>query len=266
MKLVSSPENPLFRQVQALMRSGRDRDDSGLAVIEGTHLVRSFLHSKGQPPHLTVFCADQSDHPDLAQLGLELPMDRKVAFSPKLFSRLSPVGGGNAVLAIIPLHESSPREVLRLQGLQLWLDRVQDPGNVGSIIRSAAASGATAVVLGPGSADAWSPKCLRGGMGGHFAIEVCRSLQPLSDVGLEFEGRILAASAAADVSLYETDLSGSVAILLGSEGHGISAELERLARTRFRIPTRDAVESLNVGAAAAVICFERARRLRVPGS
>lgn len=264
MKHISSADNPLFRQIQELLRSSRAREASGIAVIEGSHLVDAYLQSKREPPLLTVLSVADLDHPDIVRVASSLPADRKVAFAARLFARLTPVAGSNGVLAMIPISQVAAAELLGRGGFQLWLDGIQDPGNVGSLIRSAAAAGAAAVVLGPGSADPWSPKCLRAGMGGHFATRVHAARQPLQVVADSFGGRIVAADAAAEESLYETDLSEPVAVVLGNEGQGISEVLAARVHARFRIPMAPRMESLNVAAAGAVICFERVRRgLRV---
>jgi RNA methyltransferase, TrmH family len=183
-----------------------------------------------------------------------------ICLEDRLFAKLSPVAGRNGVLAIIPTVATSLVEAVGRGGFQLWLDSVQDPGNVGSLIRSAAASGAGAVVLGRGCADPWSPKCLRGGMGGHFAIALAQ-VDDLGEVVRQWRGRVLVADANAGGHLFDTDLKGDTAVILGGEGAGVQPELAALATGLVGIPMAGAVESLNVGAAGAVICFERLRQI-----
>ncbi|MEO8040643.1 MAG: TrmH family RNA methyltransferase, partial [Betaproteobacteria bacterium] len=169
MKFIQSSENPLFRRLLALRDSGRERREEGATLIEGAHLIDAYIENHGKVPGMIVLDEHSLERSDLRDLVARVPGAPLVTFRSNLFSKISPVAGGNAVLAVIPIGETSLAETLAAGAFQLWLDGVQDPGNVGSIIRSAAASGAKAIVLGPGCADPWSPKCLRAGMGGQFA-------------------------------------------------------------------------------------------------
>jgi len=131
----------------------------------------------------------------------------------------------------------------------VFLEGVQDPSNVGAIIRSAAAFGVGEVVLDKACADAWSPRALRAGMGGHFSLAI-RQVARLDVAG--FDGTLLCTVVRGGGSLRETKLNGRLGWIFGGEGRGVSPELEKLVRTKVTIPI--ATESLNVAAAAA-ICF-----------
>ena len=143
-------------------------------------------------------------------------------------------------------------EAKDVKGSCVFLEGVQDAGNVGAIIRSAAAFGIQGVILDQACADAWSPKVLRAAMGGHFAL----SLKSVSDISVEaraFKGKLLSTVASEGVSLSKADLSGRLGWLFGSEGRGLGPELREAGR-KIRIDTAPGTESLNVAAAAA-ICF-----------
>ncbi|MDH4235333.1 MAG: RNA methyltransferase, partial [Gallionella sp.] len=141
----------------------------------------------------------------------------------------------------------------------LLLEDIQDPGNLGSMLRSAAAAGCDAVFLSTSCADAWSPKVLRAAMGGHFALAI-HERQDLTSVAKVFPGTLLAASLQARHSLYDCDLRGNVAFLVGNEGAGLSAGLLELATQTITIPMRGKIESLNAAAATAICLFEAARQ------
>jgi TrmH family RNA methyltransferase len=141
------------------------------------------------------------------------------------------------------------------------LEDIQDPGNLGSILRTAAAAGCDAAFISTGCADVWSPKVLRAAMGGHFALSLHEHAD-LFNVAAVFEGTLFATSLQASASLYDSKLNGNVAFAFGNEGAGLSAELSNLCRQRVRIPMHGKVESLNVAAAAAVCLFEAARQRR----
>jgi len=174
----------------------------------------------------------------------------------KLFAELSELKTPGGILALIDIPGVSalPGAV----SFCVLLEDIQDPGNLGSILRSAAAAGCDAVFLSRGCADAWSPKVLRAGMGGHFVLGIYDSADLLA-VAAEFSGKLFAASLDATNSLYDCDLRGKLAFAVGNEGAGLSENL-LAAGLRITIPMPGKVESLNVAAAAAVCLFEAARQ------
>jgi TrmH family RNA methyltransferase len=141
----------------------------------------------------------------------------------------------------------------------LLLEDIQDPGNLGSMLRSAAAAGCDAVFLSTGCADAWSPKVLRAAMGGHFVLNI-HERQDLPGVANAFPGTLLAASLQAKRSLYDCDLRGNIAFLVGNEGAGLSAGLLDMATQTVAIPMPGKIESLNAAAATAICLFEAVRQ------
>jgi TrmH family RNA methyltransferase len=142
----------------------------------------------------------------------------------------------------------------------LLLEDIQDPGNLGSMLRTAAAAGADTVYLSKGCTDAWSPKALRGGMGAQFQLALHEHAD-LITAARDFPGKVIATSLAAGDSLYALDLRGPSAFVFGNEGAGLSAELLAAASHRIRIPMPGQMESLNAAAAAAICLFERVRQL-----
>jgi TrmH family RNA methyltransferase len=144
----------------------------------------------------------------------------------------------------------------------LLLEDIQDPGNVGTLLRSAAAAGADHVLLSPACAFAWSPKVLRSAMGAHFALNVVER----ADLGAylaAYRGASIALEGRGGRSLYELDLRGPVAFLVGNEGAGLSPGSLAAAGVRARIPISDRIESLNAAAAGTIALFEAARQRTV---
>jgi len=175
----------------------------------------------------------------------------------RLFAELSDLKTPTGILALINLPQLST--VVADSRFALLLENIQDPGNLGSMLRSAAAAGCDAVFLSAGCADAWSPKVLRAAMGGHFALDIYEQ-QNLLQVADVFSGTLLAASLQATQSLYDCDLRGSVAFLIGNEGAGLSPELSERATQRMIIPMAGKIESLNAAAAVSICLFETARQ------
>src|SRR5690606_15693084 len=196
--------------------------------------------------------------PEIARLLAQTQAAPQLCFPDGLFAQLAPVQTPTGIVAVIDIPTSGARSPSA--ELVVMLDGVQDPGNVGTIIRSAAGAGADAVLLSPQCADAWSPRTLRAAMGAHFAL----SIHPQCDLeraARAFDGRVIATGVEEGAPPYCTQLNGRVAILLGAEGAGLSAALASAAHERVTIPLARGIESLNVGAAAAVVLFERVRQL-----
>ena len=143
----------------------------------------------------------------------------------------------------------------------LLADR-QDPGNVGAILRSAAAAGVGQVFLSPHCAFAWSPKVLRAGQGAHFHLEIFEDVDLVAWVR-DYRGTLVAAVTSGGESLFTADLAGPVAVAIGNEGAGLSESLRAAAQGRVSIPMPGGFESLNAAAAAAICLFECVRRLAV---
>jgi TrmH family RNA methyltransferase len=140
------------------------------------------------------------------------------------------------------------------------LEDVQDPGNLGSILRSTAAAGIRQVYLSAQCADLWSPRVLRAGMGAHFHLD-CFAGVDLGGFAATFPGRLIATHLAARQSVFEVDLTGQIGLIFGNEGAGLSRALLDKVASVVAIPMPGQTESLNIAAAAAVCLFERVRQL-----
>jgi TrmH family RNA methyltransferase len=194
-------------------------------------------------------------NPEVQAICALLPAHVKIhVLADNLFCTLSMLKSHNAVLALW----AQPVVKTTMQGDILLLDAIQDPGNVGSILRTAVAAGISTVYLSAACADAWSPKVLRAGMGAHFAVDIVPQAD-LVAVCQAFQGEILMTHLGASESLYMADLQHSCAWIVGNEGAGVGDALAACATQTLRIPMRAGVESLNVGAATAICLFEMQR-------
>ncbi len=261
---VNSRQNvriPLYRNLARRRRAG---DES--LLLDGRHLVRD-AHGAGVPITSAAFSKDALGDEALARFALELEESGTDVFSvPRsLMDVISPVRSPSDVVAIarhtaLPLarlFERTPQLVLVAVG-------VQDAGNVGAIVRSAEAGGATGVVFTNGCADPFGWKALRGAMGSTFRLDVVGPVA-LADVVATARARgvvIVATTPRSGRSLYDTDLAGAVAFLLGGEGPGLEPEAVTGADERLSIPMQPPVESLNVAVAAALLVYEAARQRR----
>jgi len=253
MKFITSRDNGTFKRLRALAAGEREE---GRALLDGMHLVSTWATRVGAPELLAVSEAAYAQAEIAGFLSLHQAVE-PLLFPDALFRQISLVASPTGILALVAIPEPARGPI---SGSCVVLDGVQDAGNVGSILRSAAACGIGEALLTPGCARAWSPKVLRAAMGAHCFL----SIRENCDVrrNLEgFSGQLLATRLdTAARSLFDLDLTGSVAWLFGSEGAGLSAEVAALATASVLIPMPGGMESLNVGAAAAVCLFEEVRQ------
>jgi len=266
--LISSKENPLFKELRLLQATGskgqKARIASGQALLEGIHLVQTWV---GDPALKTLFTSEIGlKNTEISQAvyeHLEICPDTKVfQLDSALWDLLSDLVNAPHIAGLLDLPKSCltpPQSISSLDGDVVILDRIQDAGNVGSILRTAAAAGFTKVIAVTGCAHLWSSKVLRAGMGAHRLLDLHEgwsNQQVLSAV----TAPLLAASADAKQDLFslKQELLHPVAWVMGSEGQGISDDLMAQAKG-VSIPIDPRVESLNVSTAAAVCLFETMR-------
>jgi TrmH family RNA methyltransferase len=260
---ITSRNNPRLREAMRLVASSRDRRKTGRCVIEGEHLVAVYVERCG-PPDSVIVTDDALRRPAVRALVDACPGQAMVVPA-ALFADVATLPAGVGVLAVIPAPVAGPPG---LDGFCLLLDDVQDPGNVGSMLRSAAAAGVDRVLMSERCAFAWSPKVLRAGQGAHFCVAIHENVDLVAWAHgyLAAGGAIVAATAAGGMPPHAAPLVGRLALAVGNEGAGLSAQLAELATLRVTIPMRAGVESLNAAAAVAVLLFESVRQRAVAGA
>lgn len=254
MEIIRSRQNPLVKQLIKLADNRRERLKQRQTLLLGTHLIESAL-TAGSRLNRLLLCEGEEHSPEIIEIT-QRAQQQPLVLGRELFTEIEQ---SPSTVGIMALFDIPPTAQPMQDGFCLLLEGVQDPGNVGSILRTAAAAGVDQVWLTPGCADAWSPKVLRAGMGAHFLLPIIeRTL--LETVLANFKGDITATTLEQASSLYESRLTGSLVLAFGSEGGGVSAELLSYATQRLRIPMARPMESLNVGAAVAICTFERQRQ------
>ncbi len=252
-KHISSADNNQFKQLRKLAGSARDRRKQNQTLLDGVHLITALADSPFTP-ELIAIQEGREQEAEIQHCLKLFPNTRHLLLSRKLFEALSPVETPTGILAVLDIPESETKPFQ----CGVLLENIQDPGNLGSIMRTAAAAGADAVFLSKGCAEAWSPKAMRAAMGAHFTLAIFEQ-QDLVETCDHFK-MVVATHLQGTQSLYDLDLTQSVAFLFGNEGAGLSDELSARATHRIRIPMPGKVESLNVAAAAAVCLFEKVRQ------
>jgi TrmH family RNA methyltransferase len=265
MKFISSRDNPFFKQLINLGRSAQERRSAGLTLLDGIHLVTAYRRALGRPQRFIVSETARESSQIKCLLAEESSVGEEVVvLTDSLFQSASPVKTPTGIMALILIPE--PEEIplppsQRDERFSVLLEAMQNPGNLGSILRSAAAAGADHVYLSGGCADAWSPVTLRAAMGAHFLLRIYEK-SDLANIARTFNGKVIATSLKAKISLYQTALTGPIAFVFGNEGTGISDEILAAANEQVVIPMPGGTESLNAAAAAAVCFFERVRQMR----
>lgn len=255
MKHISSRDNPLVKHARALAHSSRERKKSGIALIEGAHLVTA-LHARGLMPQTLIASETGMERDEIRKL-MEGPAASHVVLSDALFRELSTMETPAGIVALMQPIEARP--VAPDAAFCLVLEDIQDPGNVGALLRSAAATGVRDVLMSRTCAFAWAPKVLRAGQGAHFQLNIVEGVDLPAWVRA-YRGVSLALTPVGSESLFTTAIEGPVAVLVGNEGAGLSPALLGAATCRVRLPMPGGFESLNAAAAGAIALFEVVRR------
>ncbi len=262
MERITSRQNPHFKLARKLAESARERNNTKQILMDGTRLIRAYADQFGLKDSTLLISEAGADRPEIRHIFESTSPGKSYLLADELFAEIAQVEGpeGIAAIAGIPCVESRTPDAFRI-----LLDGVQDPGNLGGLLRTAAAAGATSAHLAKGCADAWSPKSLRGGMGAQFILPV-RLHVDLATTLAGFQGVVIGTSPHARQSIHDIDLSGPVAMIFGSEGRGLAGDVVSMANQLVHIPMTGKIESLNVAAAAAICCFERLRQIKARDS
>ena len=258
--MITSRKNELVKTLKALMSKSSERRRSGTYVIEGIRMFKEAPFSYMRMAVLSeTFCdanRDISERLDDSKIPYEILSD-------ELFDYISGTVTPQGIMAVMDSCQAQLDDMLSVrEPFIILLEATQDPGNLGTILRTAEAAGVTGVIMGSGSADITSPKVVRSTMGAVFRIpyltteDFCGTVSRLKDRGV----RIVATSPAATKSLFEAELSGAVGILVGNEAAGLSKEVMSLADDRVVIPMTGNTESLNAASAATLCMYEVFRR------
>lgn len=260
-ELIKSAQNRFIRLYRSLDRR-KAREKTGLLALEGERLVHEALLNGYRP--LVILLEErygQSDFVFLRKLPPTVPVLR---VEEKLFARTARTESPQGILAIVPRPVYMLADLFAAENtLLLVVDRLQDPGNLGTMLRSAAAAGAGGAVLLPGTVDAGNPKALRATMGAVFRLPLAEV--PFAALHRELRKRgvlLVVAQGGAGVDYALFDWRRPVAVVIGNEGAGVSAEILKKADAKVNVPMTAGVESLNAAVAMSIIFFEAFRQRR----
>jgi TrmH family RNA methyltransferase len=257
MTTLTSRDNPRVRRWAKLTQDSRFRREEKKALIEGPHLVEAFLDSGGTP--LALLATESGlAKPEISQL-LQRANHQPLVVSEAVFQSVVDSETPQGIAAEIALPDRLPN--LEQAQACVFMEGIQDAGNVGTILRSALAFGIRDIVLAKGCADVWSPKVLRAAAGAHFHLGIADHVE-LAGMLERFGGRLVCTVPRRGTPLPRADLRGRIGWIFGGEGRGISPEVMQRAHLNVSIPMSTGSESLNVAVAASLCFYEAARTNR----
>ena len=259
---ISSSSNPKIQRVRALLNRRQDRDGQRAFVVEGVRLVEEALDARWHP-ELVLFTDRLSERgmetlQRFRQTGVEV-----AEISSQLMDQTTGTETSQGLLAVFPQQELPLPTTL---DFLIIADNLRDPGNLGTLLRSSLAAAAQAVLLSPGTTDAFAPKVLRAGMGAHFYLPILHQswddIQTLCKQTTEPPVTVLLAETRDGASCWDQDLRAPLALIISSEADGSSPRARALADRHITIPMPGRCESLNAAVAASILLFEIVRQRR----
>lgn len=253
--MITSQQNPRVKRVYALQNQAKARRKAGQLVLEGERLVRDAVERGGQQPDFVLYDPASFDVP--AAEWLHAVAGEVLPVSTEVMRHISATEQPPGIIGVFAQPTVTLPEPLRRA---LILDAIRDPGNLGTLLRTAAAAGVEAVLLSPGCVDAYNPKVLRGAMGAHYRVAVV-ALE-WADITAALVGlRVYLADMTGAARYDEADWSDGWALIVGSEAHGFSDAAAQIPHERVYVPMAADTESLNAAIAAGIILFEARRQL-----
>lgn len=253
MDIITSTQNKRIKYAKTLQTKARLRRSEMKIILEGNRLIHDALQ-RGANPEYVLYTPENADYDIIATL-----QNRRcelIAVSDEVLKHVSDTQQAQGILGIFYIPKPPlPKEPQRV----LIMDNLREPGNMGTILRTAAASGVDIVVLSPGCVDPYNPKVLRAGMGAHYRVPIVEATW--DEIQHFCEGiNIYATIADTETSYSDVDWTQAWAFIVGNEAHGISKQAHHIAQTNIAIPMSSDTESLNAAIASAVILFEAQRQ------
>lgn len=256
MQRISSPQNPVVKRLRSLER-GRERREQGLYVAEGVRLMREAMVTEQDAQTVLYDPAALARTAAGVALMEALPgwADTLYEADARVLAAAAQTDTPAGVVAALRFPTNAPLRSHRQDRLGIILDRLADPGNAGTILRTAAAAGAGYVVTTPGTVDLFAPKVVRAGMGAHFRLPLYQSIS-WDQIGEDLAGvTAIVAEIEGDTSVFDLDWPAAAALIVGSEAHGLSEAAKSRAAETVYIPMQPGVESLNASVAASIIMY-----------
>ncbi|MBN2502883.1 MAG: RNA methyltransferase [Anaerolineales bacterium] len=255
--MITSTQNPKIKEIRGLQARSKTRRAAGAFVVEGVRLAEEALQA-GWQPQLVIYTEDLNERGLALVEAWQSQSVAVEAVSDHVMAAASDTQTPQGILLVLPMQIMPTPDQL---DFALILDQMRDPGNLGTLLRTAAAAGAGAIFLPPGTVDVYAPKVIRSAMGAHFHL----SIQALTWEAIEaqcklYSLQVFLAAAGNGTPYTQADFSQPLALLIGGEAHGAGQHAHHLATTAVHIPMPGTAESLNAAVAAAILTFEVVRQ------
>lgn len=252
--MITSSQNAKIKWVRALLGRTKERREANAFVVEGVRLVEDAVRRNWGFRFVlydeTLRDRGRSQVESLKSRGVDVEV-----VSDNIMKSLSDTETPQGILAVV---EFNPLPIANSLNFVLIPDQIRDPGNLGTLLRSAAATGVQAVLIPPETTDAFAPKVVRSGMGAHFRLPI--QSMTWNEINEKIKGLQIYLADMDGISCWETDLRQQLALIVGGEADGASEEARQLASQKISIPMVEDVESLNAGVAGSVLMFEVVRQ------
>lgn len=256
-KIIDSKHNTSYKYFKKIATKKSFRKEKNKTILVGPHIINSFLEAKKD---IECFIRDEKTKSlEIDEIIKSNPNIEIYDLKHRLFLELSDLNSSNGLIALIKIPSEADFKIKK--GLNLFVDGIQDPGNLGGVLRTAEASGIKSVFLSKSTAELWSPKTLRGSQGAQVNLK-CYENQDLLRLCALVSLPIYSLSICGS-SLYDDDIPKDLILILGSEGGGINSEIISKSTKSISIPMQGSIESLNVGVAAGIFIYEYFRRHRL---
>ena len=259
--MITSTSNVQIKQIIALLKKGKERKEQNAFVIEGRKMFEEICQEKSRV--VKAYFSDSYVKAGYADKAMKTVPYEVVADS--VFDAMAETVTPQGVLAIVKMPEYSLEEMIDKAGTLVLLENLRDPGNLGTIIRTAEAAGVSGVILSKESVDIYNPKVIRSTMGAVYRVPflyVEDFQTPLKELRAK-NVRLLAAHLQGKKTFDKADYNGKVGILIGNEANGLTEEASELANEKVLIPMAGSVESLNAAVAAALLMYEAFRKQKL---
>lgn len=257
--MITSTSNPKVKELEGLVKKGKNRKLADVYIVEGIRMVREIPIRELKKVYVSE--GFEKTHPELMQEGFGVPVE---VLSDKVFKTVSDTQTPQGIMAIVRQKHYKLQDLLgqKKQPLFLVLESIQDPGNLGTMIRMAEGAGASGIIMNSQTADIYNPKVVRSTMGSIFRVPFfyTEDLMATLDI-LKAKGvKLYAAHLKGEHYYFQEDFSQATAIMIGNEAAGLSDEAAAAADTYIKIPMEGKVESLNAAMAATILMYEANRQ------
>ena len=259
MQVITSKDNELVKHIRKL-KDKKYRDESNEFIIEGTNLIEEAVKEKAKIKKV-IICEDTTKTYELpTNIRLEIAKYECIYVSEKIFNLITQVTNPQGIMAIVE-KTAKEDEIDYTQDLIVMLDDIQDPGNLGTILRTIDSIGLNQIIVSKETADAFNPKVVRSTMGAIFRIKIIESENLIDTIKniKKHHFKLIVTSLQTDNTIYDINYNKKI-IVIGNEGNGVSKEIQDMADEKIKIPMLGKTESLNASVATGIVLYEYVRQ------